>query len=176
MQPEDLLSRARADHLAFGDLTSGHHRELEVHCYRMLGSRQDAEDAPAGDPCSGMAGPARLRGTSVAAHLALPAPPTAASTHADERAAARPRRGTCPALRSSTRAAARSRLAEPYPDRLLPARLPRSGPKHGYEQLESVTLAFVTAMPPRQLAVVVLRDAPGSPPATLTCSTPRSTP
>src|ERR1041384_4874494 len=41
-----LIARARAgDHDAFGDLVQAHTHELQVHCYRILGSLQDAEDA-----------------------------------------------------------------------------------------------------------------------------------
>src|SRR5207302_187911 len=91
----DLIARARAgDDEAFRQLTDPFRRELQVHCYRMLGSLQDAEDA--------------------------------------------------------------------LQDTLLAAQPP--GPEARYETSEAISLAFITALqllPPKQRAVLVLRDVLG---------------
>jgi len=165
----DLMANARAgDHRAFAELTAPHHRELEVHCYRLLGSLQDAEDA--------------LQETLLAAWQGLPA--------FEERASVRTwlyRIATNRCLDARRRARRRPAKAwdvpgvalleptgtdevvwiEPYPDARLPdaAGLPL-GPEARYDQIESVSLAFITALqllPPRQLAVLVLRDVLGFP-------------
>jgi RNA polymerase sigma-70 factor (TIGR02960 family) len=163
----DLISRARTgDGTAFGELTEPHRRELQVHCYRMLGSVEDAEDA--------------LQDTLLAAWRGLEAFEGRASLRTwlyqiatrrclDARRAARRR----PAKEwdvPRVQPPEPTRLGEvvwlqPYPDALLdgvPAAPP--GPEARYELAESVSLAFVTAcqvLPPRQLAVLVLRDVLG---------------
>jgi RNA polymerase sigma-70 factor (TIGR02960 family) len=163
----DLLSRARAgDGDAFRALTEPHLRELQVHCYRMLGSFQDAEDAlqdtllAAWQGLGGFAGRASLRTWlyRVATNRCLDA----------RRAASRrpAREWDVPGVEPPEP----TRLGEvvwlqPYPDALLAGAVDvPPGPEARYEQAEAISLAFVTALqvlPPRQLAVLVLRDVLG---------------
>jgi RNA polymerase sigma-70 factor (ECF subfamily) len=163
----DLISRARAgDGEAFRALTEPHRRELHVHCYRMLGSFQDAEDA--------------LQDTLMAAWKGLGAFEGRASMRTWLYRIATNR--CLNARRSASRRPAKewnipeveppepTRLGEvvwlePYPDALLKDAIAVPlGPEARYEQTESISLAFVTALqllPPRQLAVLVLRDVLG---------------
>ncbi len=171
MTTVDLISRARAgDGAAFDELTQPYRRELQVHCYRMLGSLEDAEDA--------------LQDTLLAAWRGLGAFEGRASLRTWLYQVAT--RRCLDARRAAARRPAKAwdvphvqppeptRLGEvvwlqPYPDALLdglPATPP--GPEARYELAESVSLAFVTAcqvLPPRQLAVLVLRDVLGFPAA-----------
>ena len=167
MDTVDLITRARdGDGEAFEALTQPYRRELQVHCYRMLGSFQDAEDA--------------LQDTLLSAWRGLGG--------FEERASLRTwlyriATNRClNALRSASRRQAKewdvpgveppepTRLGEvpwlqPYPDTHLEGAIDASpGPEARYEQTESISLAFVTALqllPPRQLAVLVLRDVLG---------------
>jgi RNA polymerase sigma-70 factor (TIGR02960 family) len=163
----DLMSRARAgDGEAFRALTEPHRRELHAHCYRMLGSFHDAEDA--------------LQDTMLAAWRGLEGFDGRASLRTWLYRIATNR--CLDALRSARRRPAKSwdvagleppaptslgetPWLEPYPDALLDGAIDTPlGPEARYEQSESISLAFVTALqilPPRQLAVLILRDVLG---------------
>jgi RNA polymerase sigma-70 factor (TIGR02960 family) len=163
----DLMSRAQAgDGDAFRELTEPHRRELQVHCYRMLGSLQDAEDAlqdtmlTAWQGLGGFEGRASLRTWlyRIATSRCLNARRSASRRPANEwnipgvQPPEPTRLGEVPWL-------------EPFPDTLLAgaADVP-AGPEARYEQAESISLAFVAALqvlPPRQLAVLILRDVLG---------------
>jgi RNA polymerase sigma-70 factor (TIGR02960 family) len=163
----DLISRARAgDGEAFRELTEPHRRELQVHCYRMLGSFQDAEDAlqdtmlAAWQGLGGFEGRASLRTWlyRIATNRCLSALRAASRRPAKE--------WDVPGVEPPEP----TRLGEvvwlePFPDALLEGGIGAPpGPEARYEQAESVSLAFVTALqvlPPRQLAVLILRDVLG---------------
>src|SRR4051794_21556899 len=165
----ELVSRAcSGDAEAFRELTEPHRRELHVHCYRMLGSLQDAEDA--------------LQDTLLAAWQALPGFEGRSSVRTwlyriatnrclNARRAAGRRRAKEWDVPGVVPPAPTGRgdvvWLEPYPDVLLADRPdPAPGPEARYDQAESISLAFLTALqllPPRQLAVVVLRDVLGFP-------------
>jgi RNA polymerase sigma-70 factor (ECF subfamily) len=163
----ELISRAQAgDGDAFRELTEPHHGELQVHCYRMLGSLQDAEDAlqdtllAAWQGFAGFDGRASLRTWlyRIATNRCLNARRSASRRPAKE--------WDVPKVEPphSTRLGEVVWL-EPYPDALLEGAIDVPlGPEARYEQTESISLAFVTALqilPSRQLAVLVLRDVLG---------------
>jgi RNA polymerase sigma-70 factor (ECF subfamily) len=163
----DLISRARArDGDAFRALTEPHRRELQVHCYRMLGSFQDAEDALQDTMLAAWQGLAEFEGrASVRTWLYRIA--TNRCLNARRSASRRPAKewdvpGVVPP--EPTRLGEVVWL-EPFPDALLEGAIDVPlGPETRYEQTESISLAFVTALqvlPPRQLAVLILRDVLG---------------
>src|SRR5947199_6884748 len=163
----DLLSRARAgDEDAFRELTEPHRRELQVHCYRMLGSLQDAEDALQDTLLTAWRGLAGFEGRAA---LRTWLYRIATNRCLNERRAASRR----PAQEwniPNVEPPEPTRLGEvtwlePFPDVLLEGAIGAPpGPEARYEQAESVSLAFVTALqllPPRQVAVLILRDVLG---------------
>src|SRR5215470_14554989 len=163
----DLVGRARAgDGQAFGELVGPYRRELQVHCYRILGSTQDAEDAlqetmlAAWQGLAGFAGRASVRSWlyQIATRRCL---------NALRSASRRPPMDWPPPgveLPEPTRLGEVMWL-EPYPDVLLEGLADAApGPEARYETSEAISVAFVTALqllPPRQRAVLILRDVLG---------------
>jgi RNA polymerase sigma-70 factor (ECF subfamily) len=160
-----LLSSARAgDENAFRELVDPYRRELQLHCYRILGSVQDAEDVLQETLLAAWRGLERFEErASLRAWLYRIA--TNRSLNALRDRKRRPQEvSTMVEPPEPTRMAERTWL-EPYPDVLLEG-LPdtAAGPETRYETRESVGLAFVTALqhlPPRQRVALVLRDVLG---------------
>jgi RNA polymerase sigma-70 factor (ECF subfamily) len=176
--PVGVAGRTRADEMAlvkqasagdegaFGELVEGYRGELRAHCYRMLGSVHDAEDAlqdvllRAWRGLSGFEGRSSVRSWlySIATNAALDI-----TRHRSRRelpvdfgpAAARGAEVDAPVMDPV--------WLGPYPDRWLTAGADAS-PEARYEQRESVELAFMTALqqlPPLQRAVLILREVVG---------------
>jgi len=165
----ELLERASGgDEAAFAQLVDSHRRELQVHCYRMVGSVQDAEDLVQETLLSAWRGLDRFEGRAslrswlyrIATNRCLnalrdrgrrlpdlPAPPPEAPEPPE------PSR-----LREPV-------WLEPYPDALLEDVVDQPhDPRIRYETRETIGLAFVACLqrlPPRQRAALILRDALG---------------
>jgi RNA polymerase sigma-70 factor, ECF subfamily len=169
MSDQALLTAARdGDGDAFARLITAHRAALKAHCYRMLGSVHDAEDAlqetqlRAWRSLSKFEGRSSLRSWlyTIATNVCLRAierrpkrvlpvdyGPATADPHAD---AAAP-------LTESV-------WVEPYPDEALSLPDGLAGPHARYEQREAVELAFIAALqhlPAQQRAVLILRDVLG---------------
>ena len=162
----ELVERARAgDRDAFAQLVEPYQSELQVHCYRMLGSLQDAEDLLQESLLAAWLGLEGFEGRSSVRTWLYRVATNRCLNH----------------LRSSKRRPVAatplpvappepSRVGEifwlqPYPDVLL-AGMPEDspGPEERYESREAISLAFVTAvqlLPPKQRAVLLLRDVLG---------------
>ena len=169
MVTETTLARARAgDGEAFRELTDPYRRELQLHCYRILGSVQDAEDMLQETLLAAWRGLEQFEERAsmrawlyrIATNRCLNALPD--SGHRRHQLAHSPR----PAFEAPepTRRAEPTWL-EPYPDALLED-LPDTspGPEARYETREALALAFAAGLqhlPPRQRAVLVLRDVLG---------------
>jgi RNA polymerase sigma-70 factor (TIGR02960 family) len=162
---ERTLSRARAgDDEAFRELIAPYRGELQLHCYRILGSVQDAEDLLQETLLAAWRGLGHFDGrASLRAWLYRIATNRCLNALRDR--GRRPRE--VPAMAEPPEPTRRTEpiWLEPYPDALLDAVADTSpGPEARYEFREAVGLAFVTALqglPPRQRVVLVLRDVLG---------------
>jgi RNA polymerase sigma-70 factor (TIGR02960 family) len=161
-----LLERASAgDELAFRELMEPFRRELEFHCYRMLGSLQDAEDALQETMLAAWRGLGSFeRRSSLRTWLYRIATNRCLNVLRD--AGRRP--PAVPAAAFEIPVPTRMsdpRWLEPYPDdRLGWLADSQPGPAARYESREAIELAFVSALqrlPGRQRAVLVLRDVLG---------------
>ncbi len=163
-----LVEAAQAgDERAYGRLVEPLRAELHAHCYRMLGSVHDAEDALQEALLRAWRGLRGFKGRSsprawlyrIATNACLDA------------IARRPKRGLPPdrGPASDPRLGPGAPLTEtvwvePYPDELIGVEDGLAAPEARYERRESVELAFIAALqhlPARQRAVLILRDVLG---------------
>jgi RNA polymerase sigma-70 factor (TIGR02960 family) len=164
----DLLSRARAgDGEAFRELAESHRRELQVHCYRMLGSFQDAEDAVQETMLAAWQGIGGFTEERASLRTWLYKIATNRCLNARRAASRRPAREWDMSRFEAPVPTPRAEPVwlQPFPDAFLEGAVDGPpGPEARYEQSEAISLAFVAALqalPPRQLAVLILRDVLG---------------
>ena len=165
---QELLKAAReGDEGAYGSLVEPHRGELHAHCYRMLGSVHDAEDALQEAMLRAWRGLPRFEGrSSLRSWLYKIATNTCLDAIArrpkrmlplDHGPAADPDDGPGEPLVESV-------WVEPYPDELLGVEDGPAAPEARYERREGVELAFIAALqhlPANQRAVLILREVLG---------------
>ncbi len=167
-QDAELLAAAqRGDEDAFGRLTGPLRGELHAHCYRMLGSVHDAEDALQDAFLRAWRGLARFEARSSLRSWLY----TIATNTCLNQIARRPKRVLPLDYGPATTAdggvgqpLVESVWVEPYPDERLGVEDGLAAPEARYERLEGVELAFIAAvqhLPATQRAVLILRDVLG---------------
>jgi len=164
----ELLTAARAgDEGAFSQLAAQHRSELHAHCYRMLGSVHDAEDALQDTMLRAWRAIGRFEGRSSLRSWLY----TIATNSSLNMIARRPKRVLPIDYGPRTdphdgpgEPIVESVWIEPYPDEKLGLEDGLAGPEASYEMRESIELAFVAALqylPPNQRAVLILREVLG---------------
>jgi RNA polymerase sigma-70 factor, ECF subfamily len=168
MSERDLIDVARdGDERAYDRLIEPHRAELRAHCYRMLGSAHDAEDALQEVLLRAWRGLPKFEGRStlrswlytIATNVCLKAIERRPKLvlPIDYGPSADPHDGPGQPIVESV-------WVEPYPDQRLALDNALAGPEAHYEQRESIELAFIAALqhlPARQRAVLILRDVLG---------------
>ena len=154
---------------AFEHLVERHGREIRIHCYRMLGSIQDAEDAAQEALLRAWRGRGAFEGRAsprtwlyrIATNVCL----RMLERRANARRLMPESLGASVPFAPLGDADHDTPWLEPFPDAIvgeLPD--PSPGPEAAVETLDAVRLAFVIAiqaLPPRQRAVLLLRDVVG---------------
>jgi len=165
----ELLDAARAgDENAFAQIVEDYRTEVHAHCYRMLGSLHDAEDALQETFLRAWRGLGGFNGRSALGTWLY----RIATNACLDVIARRPRGRALPIDRgpaSTSRADVGQPLVEsvwvePYPDEALGVVDGYAAPDARYEQREAVELAFIVALqhlPARQRAVLIMRDVLG---------------
>jgi RNA polymerase sigma-70 factor (ECF subfamily) len=167
VQEDELLEAARAgDQSGFQRLVEAHRQELHAHCYRMLGSVHDAEDALQEALLRAWRGLPRFEGrSSLRSWLYRIATNTCLDAIARrpkrvlpiDYAPADPHKGPGEPVVESV-------WIEPYPDEQIGVEDGFAAPEASYERRESVELAFIAALqhlPASQRAVLILREVLG---------------
>jgi RNA polymerase sigma-70 factor (ECF subfamily) len=164
----ELLDAARdGDEHAFRRLLDEHHSELHAHCYRMLGSVHDAEDALQDALLRAWRGLPRLEDrSSLRPWLYRIATNTCLDVIAKRPKRVLPVDYGPPAERGDAAAGPlpESTWVEPYPDERVGVEDGYAAPEARYERREAIELAFIVAvqhLPARQRAVLILREVLG---------------
>ena len=167
-QEHDLIEAARGgDENAFGRLFEPYRGELHAHCYRMLGSVHDAEDALQDATLRAWRGLSRFEGRSSLRSWLY----TIATNACLNAIARRPKRvlpidyGPASDPHNAPGEPIVEQVwIEPYPDEMLAIEDGPAAPEARYEQREGVELAFIAALqhlPANQRAVLILREVLG---------------
>src|SRR5215510_4397118 len=165
----ELLDAARAgDENAFAQIVEDYRAEIHAHCYRMLGSLHDADDALQDTFLRAWRGLAGFRARSTLRTWLY-----RIATNACLDAAARRTKGRALPIDHGSASTSREDLGqplvesvwvEPYPDEAIGVVDGYAAPEARYEQREAVELAFIAAvqhLPARQRAVLIMRDVLG---------------
>ncbi len=164
---ETLAAAKAGDEAAFARLVEPYRPELHAHCYRMLGSLQDAEDALQESLLRAWRGLARFEQRSSLRSWLYTIATNACLTQIGRR----PKRvlpidygpATDPEV-APGRPVVESVWIEPYPDELIGLEDGYAAPEARYEQREGVELALIAALQhlaPNQRAVLILREVLG---------------
>ncbi len=151
----------------FGALVDSHRAEIHAHCYRMLGSVHDADDAVQETLIRAWRGAAGLRERGAARSWLYTIATNVCLTELSRRQRRALPQDVGPAAEPDVRPGeplAESTWIDPYPEQAIGLPGGRAAPEASYEQHEGIELAFIAALQhlvPNQRAVLILREVLG---------------